>query len=182
MIAVLAIIPTLNVYLWLIPLGIPALMTIPIFVWLSLVLHKLHRNMKLAVVRHAMSCENCGFNAFIEPASFCPMCGASLLLSGQLPRNRTEQIGVSEVRHSSSSSGEIGECMVCRKVARSFDAGAWCPNCGSAFHRTHLLEYLHVHDRCPICEKHFDEYELIRHLPQEANQLANENKQSGRDR
>jgi predicted RNA-binding Zn-ribbon protein involved in translation (DUF1610 family) len=52
------------------------------------------------------------------------------------------------------------ECMVCNLELDEDDDVAWCPNCGSPAHRTHLLEWIHVKNNCPICGNHLGEQDL----------------------
>jgi hypothetical protein len=61
--------------------------------------------------------------------------------------------------------------MVCKRELILGGDYAWCPHCGSPAHRVHLLEYLHVHGQCPVCERHLDEEELRQQLTKDPKQL-----------
>jgi hypothetical protein len=57
-------------------------------------------------------------------------------------------------------------CAVCHLGFEEGDLLAWCPFCGSAAHRVHLLEFLHVKDSCPACGHHLEERALVDQLKQ----------------
>ena len=46
-------------------------------------------------------------------------------------------------------------CAICKLTFRENDIILSCPNCQSLFHENHLLEWLEINDRCPVCEKDF---------------------------
>ena len=50
-----------------------------------------------------------------------------------------------------------GSCSVCHMELGPGELFLRCPYCGSVAHRTHMLEWLHVHDYCPVCRKHLDD-------------------------
>jgi Zn finger protein HypA/HybF involved in hydrogenase expression len=59
----------------------------------------------------------------------------------------------------------IGACMVCNLSVRISDLPVWCPHCGNVAHREHLLEWIHVKDRCPKCGAHLNEQEICTEPP-----------------
>jgi hypothetical protein len=67
-----------------------------------------------------------------------------------------------EARKNGSSTGL--DCMVCNLSLRHSDDIVWCPHCLSPAHRIHLLEWLHVKGRCPMCDRELNEREL-KHSP-----------------
>jgi Zn finger protein HypA/HybF involved in hydrogenase expression len=131
-----------------------------IFVSLARAMSAAEKNMKLEVVRSRQSCKSCGYVTPIENSSFCPKCGASFHASSQSHLSSCDQDKAPERL-----------CMICGKVLSSFDTVIECPDCGSAFHSVHLVEYLHVHGGCPVCGRHIDEIEIAEKRMQESTQL-----------
>jgi len=48
-------------------------------------------------------------------------------------------------------------CMICNLEMKETDEVAWCPYCGNIGHKVHLLEWLHTHNSCPMCQTHLNE-------------------------
>jgi uncharacterized delta-60 repeat protein len=94
-------------------------------------------------------CPYCGAKVRIIGASFCWNCGASMGTDVEESLIRQEGRAV-----------RAGKCMVCRLDVRKSDEIAWCPRCGNIAHKIHLLEWLHVKDRCPVCGEHLMETDL----------------------
>ena len=70
-----------------------------------------------------VDCFNCGM-PISRSASFCPHCGS-----------------------------DLKKCIVCNLVIGKGENIAKCPNCGGFAHKTHLLEYIKIKVRCPLCGK-----------------------------
>ncbi len=45
------------------------------------------------------------------------------------------------------------KCMVCRHLIKARSSYLRCPRCKGVAHRSHMLEWLKVNGRCPICRK-----------------------------
>jgi Zn finger protein HypA/HybF involved in hydrogenase expression len=156
-----------------ISLVVLSLVSIPPLRALSIV----NKNMKkLVVVRLRPSCGNCGYIMAIENAGFCPKCGADLLSSGQPHSARAEEVWAPGSPRQLPNVVDLGKCMICTKDLSPHDTVAPCPFCGSTFHLTHLLEYLHVHGGCPACGKPIDEMASMHQLSHEATQPEEGNK------
>jgi ribosomal protein S27AE len=112
-------------------------------------------------------CLRCGTVVLYDHAHYCSTCGESLLQGDQLVCTQTARSVTSEQRGCPSGKQHSDECMVCNTEMKSFDVALQCPKCGSAFHAIHLVEYVHVHGRCPICGEHLDESDLIQHMRRE---------------
>jgi hypothetical protein len=52
------------------------------------------------------------------------------------------------------------KCIVCNLAISKADDVVSCPHCGNRAHREHMLEWLHTHDYCPVCEKHLREQDF----------------------
>lgn len=95
-------------------------------------------------------CEKCGAAIAIDESSYCWNCGSRL----PAQEKETAQYYGEETSNSRPTCDEIEydrSCMVCKL---GFDEGqllAWCPHCGAAAHRVHMLEWLHVKENCPAC-------------------------------
>ncbi|WEU39991.1 MAG: hypothetical protein OdinLCB4_005845 [Candidatus Odinarchaeum yellowstonii] len=44
-------------------------------------------------------------------------------------------------------------CIVCALEIKEGDERIYCPYCGSAAHRDHILEWLKTHSNCPYCNR-----------------------------
>jgi hypothetical protein len=55
-------------------------------------------------------------------------------------------------------------CMICNLEVKTSDEVAWCPSCGNIGHKNHLLEWLHTHNSCPICQTRLNERSLREQL------------------
>jgi hypothetical protein len=51
-------------------------------------------------------------------------------------------------------------CTICHMKFEQSDIVVRCPYCGYKAHKTHMLEWLHVKDYCPVCHRHVDERDL----------------------
>ncbi|WXG45435.1 MAG: hypothetical protein WED05_01740 [Candidatus Atabeyarchaeum deiterrae] len=58
-------------------------------------------------------------------------------------------------------------CIVCNLDIKKTQDAVRCPHCGNVSHKTHMLEWLHVRNKCPACNQHLSESELERILPEE---------------
>jgi hypothetical protein len=52
-------------------------------------------------------------------------------------------------------------CTVCSQPIEESEEVVQCPRCRSIAHKTHMLEWLHVHGTCPSCGHNLTESELI---------------------
>jgi uncharacterized delta-60 repeat protein len=95
-------------------------------------------------------CPYCGAHFKVPNAMFCWNCGGSLE-TGQ---------GIVPARHEREDAMIVGKCMVCNLDVKKSDIVALCPYCGNIAHKTHMLEWLHVKNYCPICRKHLTEKDL----------------------
>jgi rRNA maturation endonuclease Nob1 len=105
-------------------------------------------------------CSECNEAFKASDAKFCPNCGASLedsvkpeptiiTESKSNPKKRVKQ----EVVKSES-------CMVCHLAFSKDDDIVWCPYCGNSAHRNHMLEWIHIRHRCPVCNEFLEEQTL----------------------
>jgi predicted RNA-binding Zn-ribbon protein involved in translation (DUF1610 family) len=105
-------------------------------------------------------CNHCHAVIVLSNSKFCSNCGASL---GQGLEDATP-LGMNEKGKSGKNvqlkTKHAKECMVCNLDLNQDDDVAWCPHCGSPAHRTHLLEWIHVKNSCPICGKHLSEQDF----------------------
>jgi predicted RNA-binding Zn-ribbon protein involved in translation (DUF1610 family) len=84
-------------------------------------------------------------------ASFCHKCGENVW-AVQAP---------SEVSSNSQIPTDLGSiCTVCKLRIKEGEDTVQCPYCGYNAHRTHMLEWLHVKNYCPVCHMHLDEKDL----------------------
>nr|MDO8100500.1 PQQ-binding-like beta-propeller repeat protein [Candidatus Njordarchaeota archaeon] len=100
-------------------------------------------------------CPYCGVSFKLPEASFCWNCGASLERSPEGTVVRTEG--------KKASTPEL-PCMICKLEVKKSDGVAWCPYCGNIGHKNHMLEWLHTHNSCPMCQRHLNEEILIEQL------------------
>ncbi|WXG44604.1 MAG: hypothetical protein WED04_11320 [Promethearchaeati archaeon SRVP18_Atabeyarchaeia-1] len=105
---------------------------------------------RAVLVPPSMRCPSCG--GAIEPpdSAYCVHCGTKL----QAPA-----AGNVTARQSETSSTLKG-CMICGMQIKGSDIAVRCPYCGNRAHRIHMLEWLHVKDYCPVCQRHLDEQEF----------------------
>lgn len=141
------------------------------FVFLVILSLFLFHGLKLQLVQLTPSCGNCGSTVIVENAHFCPRCGASLSAKARGRGVRVMQPVPAPSTREAATIGPVGTCIVCKQEFRLGSDYACCPHCGSPAHKTHLLEYLHVHSQCPACQRHLDERELRQQLAREPRQL-----------
>jgi predicted RNA-binding Zn-ribbon protein involved in translation (DUF1610 family) len=103
--------------------------------------------------RTSRYCSYCGATISMPNWKFCQNCGASLSTETAESFRSNEQ---GKVRGDSHA----GRCMVCGLNLGNNGPVAFCPHCGNAAHRTHLLEWLHVKKYCPVCGQHLTEREI----------------------
>nr|MDO8098851.1 hypothetical protein [Candidatus Njordarchaeota archaeon] len=83
-----------------------------------------------------------------EESALSLNCDESLRRSPQGTVIRTEGIGATT---------PALPCMICSLEVKKSDEVAWCPYCGNIGHRDHLLEWLHTHNSCPMCQTRLNE-------------------------
>nr|MDO8099295.1 RING finger domain-containing protein [Candidatus Njordarchaeota archaeon] len=52
------------------------------------------------------------------------------------------------------------KCMVCNLDLKRDQEVLRCPRCGNLAHKVHILEWLHTHNYCPVCNQHLSESTL----------------------
>lgn len=104
--------------------------------------------------RASKYCSYCGSEISLPDWKFCANCGASL------PSNVGEVHPLSKDL-SAPAENRAEDCMVCHLKIHGYDQVAYCPHCGNAAHRAHLLEWIHVRKQCPLCGQHLTEQELL---------------------
>jgi Zn finger protein HypA/HybF involved in hydrogenase expression len=125
-------------------------------------------------------CVYCNTPITIHSSRFCPGCGARLItlaegnavlapigkpvVAGVTPVISAEQAAIVAKAFRVRRRERVGTCMVCELDLRSGDQLAWCPHCGNPAHRNHLIEWVGVRRKCPMCGEHLDETELVEHL------------------
>jgi uncharacterized Zn-finger protein len=97
------------------------------------------------------TCPYCGAGAELPEALFCWNCGASL---------ERDSEGVLVPREGKRATVK-GKCMVCNLDIGKSDTVAWCPYCGNMAHKAHILEWLHVKNQCPVCDKKLNNEDLL---------------------
>jgi ribosomal protein L40E len=102
-------------------------------------------------------CRHCGARSHRGEANFCWNCGASITAGEAAVSTRAKTPIVSL---NMADGKNLRTCTVCQLGFRQGDLLAWCPFCGGAAHRVHLLEYLHVNGKCPSCSHHLEEEDL----------------------
>jgi tRNA(Ile2) C34 agmatinyltransferase TiaS len=91
----------------------------------------------------------------------CRLCGAALDFEGAQTCRRC---GFEANEAQIPETGVVGTCIVCNSNLDSNDDLLFCPHRGRPAHKVHLLEWLHVKNRCPSCGEHIDEREISKHL------------------
>lgn len=109
-----------------------------------------------------------GGSSFLAPLLIVPgffMIFIMIVFVAIFARGRGTSVGdleqyveVGSLTSISAASGSAGKCIVCNLAISKADEVVFCPHCGSPAHREHMLEWLHTHDYCPVCEKHLDEH------------------------
>lgn len=105
-------------------------------------------------------CNHCGEIIVLSNSKFCSYCGASLRhgLEDATPLGEEGKVKPKEHLETVADHGE--KCMVCDLELTQDDNVVWCPHCGNPAHRTHLLEWIHVKNRCPVCEERLREQDF----------------------
>lgn len=121
-------------------------------------------------------CPLCGVRSRLPVAGFCWNCGAALQAPSDATENQAvEKTGVQisktkgrsivtpRILHGArrGNAARPGKCMVCDLEIKKSDEVMWCPYCGNAAHKNHLLEWFHVKKTCPICQHLMDEREIL---------------------
>jgi ribosomal protein L37E len=99
-------------------------------------------------------CTRCGATIYSSDWEFCTKCGASL-------RRQLAAEGDSTEASTRYEEYRTQKCMVCGMDLHPSDSISRCPHCGGAAHRMHLLEWLHVKGKCPICDQHLADWETV---------------------
>jgi hypothetical protein len=99
-------------------------------------------------------CTRCGAAVYGPDWRFCSKCGASLRRQLAVDSDSTE----ASTRYEEY---RTQKCMVCGTDLHPSDSISRCPHCGSAAHHIHLLEWLHVKGKCPICGQHLTDREIV---------------------
>jgi Zn finger protein HypA/HybF involved in hydrogenase expression len=108
---------------------------------------------KLEITGMRPACRNCGTAMENSESEFCSKCGAGVTAIAAPPLTETQRFDVPPAER-------VGVCMVCNLDLTTSDLAAWCPHCGNPAHRSHLLEWVHVKNRCPKCGEHLAEREV----------------------
>jgi ribosomal protein S27AE/predicted RNA-binding Zn-ribbon protein involved in translation (DUF1610 family) len=107
------------------------------------------------------SCPKCGTLATSADAVYCWKCGEILPTRLGLPPSSHT---VTQLAPPQANDGANSACIICRKGFVNGELLAWCPFCGAAAHRLHLLEFLHVKGQCPSCGHNLEEHDLADQL------------------
>jgi hypothetical protein len=97
------------------------------------------------------NCPSCGAAINVFDSSYCWSCGATLAISPKDASLRTR---------GRRRNGVSSRCMVCNLRMNPSDKTLTCPYCENVAHKTHMLEWLHVKNYCPVCHRHLDEGDL----------------------
>jgi predicted amidophosphoribosyltransferase len=108
---------------------------------------------KLEIIGMRPACPSCGTALENKEVEFCSKCGASVTATVAPIPAETQKLDVPPAER-------VGVCMVCNLDLTTSDLAAWCPHCGNPAHRSHLLEWVHVKNRCPKCGEHLAEHEV----------------------
>lgn len=97
-------------------------------------------------------CHNCGAEVSHPDSLYCFNCGVRL---GTFPRSTIKPIERAKIEPRVG-----GKCMVCGSNVESSEPILYCPHCGNAGHRAHLLQWIHLRNYCPMCGSHLNEGDL----------------------
>jgi uncharacterized paraquat-inducible protein A len=97
-------------------------------------------------------CIYCGAVVNESDWRFCANCGASLMGPDRISRLDNDDLAHDEDPRTS--------CMVCGLAIQDSDQVVYCIHCGNVAHRLHLLEWIHVKGRCPICDRRLNEGDI----------------------
>jgi Zn finger protein HypA/HybF involved in hydrogenase expression len=125
-------------------------------------------------------CVYCNTPLTMPGSRFCPGCGARLItldegnavlasigeaaVTGATTVVSVEQAAIIAKALRVRRRERAGTCMVCKLDLKSSDPLAWCPHCGNPAHRDHLIEWVRVRRKCPMCGEHLVEAELTEQL------------------
>jgi predicted RNA-binding Zn-ribbon protein involved in translation (DUF1610 family) len=125
---------------------------------------------KLEIIGMRPTCPSCGELAEKRSTKFCEKCEARI---AKIPPEATAKRVTVESPDAVIKPEEvevlpddgIETCMVCNLSVKISDLPVWCPHCGNIAHREHLLEWVHVKDKCPKCGAHLNEQEICTEPP-----------------
>lgn len=105
-------------------------------------------------------CESCGAVVIVTGRRFCPLCGAPIPLRPETSKFEESAYTPPVIPVVPEEMLRGPKCMVCQLALRRKESRLYCPFCGNAAHRVHLLEWVHVKKVCPMCGQHIQENEL----------------------
>jgi hypothetical protein len=105
-------------------------------------------------------CNHCHEVIILSNAKFCSNCGASLRHGSNDTTPLGERVKTRSKRRAVAVAGNGEKCMVCDLHLNRGDDIVWCPSCGNPAHKTHLLEWIHVRNSCPVCGERLREQDL----------------------
>jgi hypothetical protein len=105
-------------------------------------------------------CNHCHAVIILSNAKFCSNCGASLRQGLKDTTPLGERVKAKSKSGAVAVAGNGEKCVVCDLQLNRGDDVVWCPSCGNPAHRTHLLEWIHVKNRCPVCGEHLREQDF----------------------
>jgi Zn finger protein HypA/HybF involved in hydrogenase expression len=111
------------------------------------------------IIRMRPTCDRCGAALDYEDTLTCRKCGN---ISAEVTQTRV----IEEHQVDIPETDVVGTCIVCNSNLDSADDLLFCPHCGRPAHKIHLLEWLHVKNRCPSCGEHIVEGEISKQLSQ----------------
>lgn len=129
-----------------------------------------YNSRKLEITAMRPTCPFCGKAVEKPSTKFCEKCGgriARIPPDAAIKQETVESPDVTIKRKTIEvlPDRETETCMVCNLSLRTSDLPAWCPHCGNIAHREHLLEWVHVKNKCPKCGAHLNEQEVSTEPP-----------------
>jgi hypothetical protein len=125
---------------------------------------KLHRMNRWEVARMRHVCQYCGSVLTYEDVGYCTNCGEPLLTTTEDGGTTNHYAFETKQAHIVKNCELVGTCLVCNLEMHADEALALCPHCSNAFHRLHLVMWVHVRELCPACGQHLGP-SGIRELP-----------------
>jgi predicted RNA-binding Zn-ribbon protein involved in translation (DUF1610 family) len=107
------------------------------------------------------TCQHCGAVVSPDGAEFCSTCGTKLPIAVIRITTSEDQIEIRNPISKSRTVAPVGTCLVCDLEMNPFEDLASCPRCGNIFHRAHLLKWVHMKQRCPVCNERLVGSEII---------------------